>query len=137
MAAQAGLIGAVINYRLAPDHTWPAGSEDVLAALDWLVAHVADHGGDPQRIVLMGTSAGAVHVAGAIRLRPDLAVRGAVLLSGLYGHTPLDERDMAYYGPAESYAARARVKPWPPPRCRCWWRLPNSIRPGSRPNTLA
>jgi acetyl esterase/lipase len=106
MAAQAGMIGAVINYRLAPDHTWPAGSEDVLAALDWLVAHVADHGGDPQRIVL-ATSAGAVHVAGAIRLRPDLAVRGAVLLSGLYGHTPLDERDMAYYGPAESYAARA------------------------------
>lgn len=107
MAAQAGMIGAVINYRLAPDHIWPAGSEDVLAALDWLVAHVADHGGDPQRIVLMGTSAGAVHVAGAIRLRPDLVVRGAVLLSGLYGHTPLDQRDMAYYGPAESYAARA------------------------------
>lgn len=107
MAAQAGLIGAVINYRLAPDHTWPAGSEDVLAALDWLVAHAADHGGDPQRIVLVGTSAGAVHIAGAIRLRPDLAVRGAVLLSGLYGHTPLDARDMAYYGPAESYAERA------------------------------
>ncbi|NMN05676.1 MULTISPECIES: alpha/beta hydrolase [unclassified Novosphingobium] len=107
MAAQAGLIGAVINYRLAPDHTWPAGSEDVLAALDWLVAHAADHGGDPQRIVLMGTSAGAVHVAGAIRLRPDLTIRGAVLLSGLYGHTPLDERDMLYYGAAADYAERA------------------------------
>ncbi len=107
MAAQAGMIGAVINYRLAPDHMWPAGSQDVLAALDWLVAHVADHGGDPQRIVLVGTSAGAVHVAGAIRLRPDLAARGAVLLSGLYGHTPLDERDQLYYGNAQDYAGRA------------------------------
>ncbi|MDR6510699.1 acetyl esterase/lipase [Novosphingobium capsulatum] len=107
MAAQAGMIGAVINYRLAPDHTWPAGSQDVLAALDWLAAHVADHGGDPQRIVLVGTSAGAVHVAGAIRLRPDLAARGAVLLSGLYGHTPLDERDQLYYGNAQDYAGRA------------------------------
>ncbi|PTR11404.1 MULTISPECIES: alpha/beta hydrolase [unclassified Novosphingobium] len=107
MAAQAGMIGAVINYRLAPDHMWPAGSEDVLAAFDWLVAHVADHGGDPQRIVLVGTSAGAVHVAGAIRLRPDLAARGAVLLSGLYGHTPLDERDQLYYGNAPDYDGRA------------------------------
>lgn len=107
MAAEAGMVGAVINYRLAPDHMWPAGSEDVLAALDWLVANVAQFGGDPARIVLMGTSAGAVHVAGAIRLRPALAVRGAVLLSGLYGHTPLDPRDMAYYGPQDLQPARA------------------------------
>lgn len=77
MAAEAGMVGVVINYRLAPDHTWPAGSEDVLAALDWLVGNVAQHGGDPNRIVLMGTSAGAVHVAGAIRLRPGLAIPGA------------------------------------------------------------
>jgi predicted esterase len=107
MAAEAGMVGVVINYRLAPDHTWPAGSEDVLAALDWLVGNVAQHGGDPNRIVLMGTSAGAVHVAGAIRLRPGLAIRGAVLLSGLYGHTPLDPRDMAYYGPQDRQAERA------------------------------
>ncbi|MDE1914838.1 MAG: alpha/beta hydrolase [Sphingomonadales bacterium] len=106
MAAGLGMVGAVMNYRLAPDHPWPAGSEDVSAAVDWLRTHVAEYGGDPARILLLGTSAGAVHVAGFLRLRPhhgDL-VRGAVLLSGLYGYTPLDPRDERYYGPPESYA---------------------------------
>lgn len=108
MAARMGMIGAVMNYRLAPDHLWPAGSEDVGAAVDWLRAHVADHGGDPTRIVLLGTSAGAVHVAGFLRLRADHGdlVRGAVLLSGLYGYTPIDPKDERYYGAPETYADR-------------------------------
>ena len=106
MAAQQGWLGAVMNYRLAPDHGWPAGGEDVLAALDWLTIEAPRFGGDPRRIVLMGTSAGAVHVATAMQLRPDLAVRGAVLLSGLYGFTPLDARDERYYGDAARYSDR-------------------------------
>ena len=36
-----------MNYRLAPDHQWPAGGEDVAAVVDWLKAHAAEHGGDP------------------------------------------------------------------------------------------
>ena len=105
-AATQGWLGAVMNYRLAPDHGWPAGAEDVLAALDWLAGHAEAHGGDPSRIVLIGTSAGAVHIAGAIALRPDLRLCGAVLLSGLYGHTQLDPRDCAYYGDAALYPQR-------------------------------
>lgn len=106
MAAQAGLLGAVMNYRLVPDAAWPSGGEDVLAAFDWLVANVARFGGDPKRIVLFGTSAGAVHIAGALKLRPDLAAAGLVLLSGLYGYTPHDARDVAYYGEQALYAER-------------------------------
>ncbi|MBC2666799.1 alpha/beta hydrolase [Novosphingobium flavum] len=106
MAAERGWLGAVINYRLAPDHQWPAGSEDVLAAFDWLRDNAAQHGGDPERIVLIGTSAGAVHCAGALKLRPDLAARGLVLLSGLYGYTPLDGRDGLYYGEEALYPER-------------------------------
>lgn len=105
-AAQQGWLGAVMNYRLAPDHGWPAGGEDVLAALDWLAAHAPRFGGDPERIVLMGTSAGAVHVATALQLRPDLAVRGCVLLSGLYGYAPFEERDAIYYGSDAQFAER-------------------------------
>lgn len=105
-AAEQGWLGAVMNYRLAPDHAWPAGGEDVLAAVDWLSANAAAHGGDPARIVLVGTSAGAVHVATALQLRPDLAVRGCVLLSGLYGYTPLETRDSDYYGAPSLYPQR-------------------------------
>lgn len=104
--AQAGFLGAAMNYRLLPDARWPEGGSDVIGAVEWLRAHAAGFGGDPARIVVAGTSAGAVHIATALQLRPDLPVAGAVLLSGLYGHTPLDARDEAYYGPNASYAER-------------------------------
>jgi acetyl esterase/lipase len=106
-AARSGFLGAVINYRLAPESTWPSGAEDVAAAVDWLTAHGAEHGGDPDRIVLAGTSAGAAHIATWIRLHPDAGpVRGIVLLSGLYGFTPLDERDTLYFGDPALYPER-------------------------------
>ncbi|MDO6414147.1 alpha/beta hydrolase [Sphingomonas sp. BIUV-7] len=107
-AARNGMLGAVMNYRLAPDHGWPAGGEDVGLAVDWLRENGAAHGGDRARIVAMGTSAGAVHVATHLRLREETGLAAAVLLSGLYGFTPLDERDTLYYGSAADYSDR-----WP------------------------
>ncbi len=108
MATQAGFLGAAMNYRLAPDHQWPAGAEDVARAVQWLQASCADHGGDPQRIVLCGTSAGAVHIAGYLALDDQDAppVAGAVLLSGFYGFTPLDARDERYFGDTSLYSSR-------------------------------
>jgi acetyl esterase/lipase len=106
MAAQAGFLGVVINYRLAPDNVWPAGSEDVASIVSWLKANAAQHGGNPDRIVLMGTSAGAVHVAGYLKLAGDRDIRAAILLSGLYGYTPLDQRDTLYYGDPALYPDR-------------------------------
>lgn len=110
IAAAAGFVGVVINYRLAPQHQWPAGAADLSLAVEWLKANVAQFGGSPERLVLAGTSAGAAHVAGYIKHRPDHAaqVRGAVLLSGVYGFTALDdERDRSYYGEDTAlYAAR-------------------------------
>ena len=106
MAARAGFVGAVMNYRLTPEFSWPSGGEDVGAAVDWLRRNVDAHGGDPDRIVLAGTSAGAVHIATALQLRPPPGVRAAVLLSGLYGVTPFDERDTAYFGAPEFHAER-------------------------------
>jgi acetyl esterase/lipase len=106
-AARNGFVGAVINYRLAPDHQWPSGGEDVGLAIDWLKAAAAQHGGDPEHIVLAGTSAGSVHIATYLKLRPQAReVRGAVLLSGLYGFTPLDERDTLYFGDPALYPER-------------------------------
>jgi arylformamidase len=103
-AARCGFVGVVMNYRLAPEATWPAGGEDVGAVLDWARGNIAAFGGDPARIALIGTSAGSVHVATALMrgARPS----AAVLLSGLYGLTPTDERDQLYYGDPALYAER-------------------------------
>ena len=106
MAAQAGFMGIVPNYRLAPDHPWPAGPEDVASIIAWTKSNAAQHGGDPSRIVLMGTSAGAVHVAGYFQRHGTTDIRAAILLSGLYGYTPLDERDTLYYGDPALYPDR-------------------------------
>jgi triacylglycerol lipase len=101
-ACRAGFVGVTMNYRLAPEHRFPSGSQDVAAAVAWLRAHVGDHGGDPDRIVLMGASAGATHVAGYAampELHPggDPGVRGLVLLSGAYDLLAFD--DEAILGP--------------------------------------
>ena len=96
-AVASNMIGANIAYRLAPDHPWPAGAEDVAAATAWLRDNVAAHGGDPGRIFLMGHSAGAVHVASyaahpAFHAAPGGGIAGAILVSGVYDLAPLPAR---------------------------------------------
>ena len=54
-----GLLVVNVNYRLAPKHPFPAALEDVCAAWAWTLDRVAEHGGDPSRIVVAGESAGA------------------------------------------------------------------------------
>ena len=58
----AGIAWVSINYRLAPAYRWPAPLEDTRAAVTWVRAHIAEHGGDPARLALMGHSAGG-HLA--------------------------------------------------------------------------
>ena len=107
MAAEQGWLGVVINYRLAPEFVWPTGGEDLGLVVQWLKNNVAAHGGDADKIVLCGTSAGACHVATYLQLHADKSdIRGAVLLSGLYGATPLDERDTQSYGEPTLYSER-------------------------------
>lgn len=84
-AVRSGFIGINVTYRLAPAHRWPAGAEDVAAAMEWTFDNVHLHGGDPQKVVVMGQSAGAAHVAGYLTAsRGARSVAGAVLLSGIY-----------------------------------------------------
>jgi triacylglycerol lipase len=113
-AAEHGMLAVTPTYRLAPDHVWPAGAEDVAAALAWVRANIAQHGGDPGRIVLAGHSAGAAHVAGFLArygtgaaAAPGLC--GAALLSGIYDivDAPPSPMHDAYYGSGKaSYAER-------------------------------
>jgi acetyl esterase len=57
--AVAGHVVVSVDYALAPEHPFPAGLLDVLAALRWVVASADEHEGDASRIFLAGDSAGA------------------------------------------------------------------------------
>ena len=85
-AARNGMVGVTMTHRLAPDHPWPAGGDDVGEAVHWLAKNGAEFGGDPARIFLLGTSAGATHAATAIA-QGKHQVAGAILLSGIYDFT--------------------------------------------------
>ncbi|MGW3667892.1 alpha/beta hydrolase [Streptomyces sp. NPDC005141] len=62
-----------VEYRLAPEHPYPAGVEDVYAGLVWTARHAGEFGGDPERIVVAGASAGGGLTAALALLTRDRA----------------------------------------------------------------
>jgi len=122
-AAKNGMVGVNIDYRLAPKNPWPAGVKDLAAAIAWSKANIARYGGDPNRIVLFGHSAGANHVADyaahpEVRGNEASSVKGVILLSPAYSTSP-GARANPYYGQdadlgsASGQITRLSVSPYP------------------------
>ncbi|WP_338285612.1 alpha/beta hydrolase [Luteolibacter sp. LG18] len=79
---EAGIAWFSINYRLAPRHPWPAGFEDVQAAIRWVKANAAAYRIDPRRLALVGYSAGGqLATLAAIRADESLRVQAVVGLA--------------------------------------------------------
>ncbi|HEY5266296.1 MAG TPA: DUF3293 domain-containing protein [Acidimicrobiales bacterium] len=99
-----GWIVVASNYRLAPRHAWPAQIEDATRALGWIKKNIATYGGDPERVVIAGGSAGG-HLSSLLALsehdsswRPedmssvtDWSVRGALSFYGVLEMTGDEE----------------------------------------------
>ena len=71
LARELGLLFATVEYRLAPEHPFPAGVEDCYAALCWLHANADALGVDPGRVAVGGQSAGGGLTAGTVLLARD------------------------------------------------------------------
>jgi len=102
-AAQNGMVGVRMTYRLAPANPWPTGARDVAAATSWVHQNIDLFGGSRDEVVSIGYAAGATHVAsflGHPELREsDSAIAGAVLVSGIYHSSPdADSAEKSYFG---------------------------------------
>jgi acetyl esterase/lipase/ferredoxin len=118
--ARNGCVGINMEYRLAPEAAYPGGAEDVAGAIEWIKENVWEYGGNPDRIVLAGHSAGASHAAAyvcdpAVRPSAGPGVAGLVLISGRLradarADNPNAHGVRAYYGADESlYESRSVV----------------------------
>jgi triacylglycerol lipase len=87
--ASAGFMAITMNYRLAPQHAWPAGPQDIQRVVDWVIGNASRYGGNARNIGLFGQSAGATHVATylfdpSFHEHASRSLRTAVLFSGMY-----------------------------------------------------
>ena len=74
--AQAGYVTAVVNYRKAPEHVYPDYVEDTAQAIAWSYKNAASLHADPNRLAVVGHSAGAFNVVAAVSNEDFLAPYG-------------------------------------------------------------
>jgi len=115
MAKGADAVVVSVEYRLAPEHPYPAGLDDCYAALCWLHDHAAELGVDPDRLAVGGQSAGGGLSAAVALLARDRG--GPPLCFQLLGIPELDDRL-----DTPSMRAFADTPMWHRPNAELSWR---------------
>jgi acetyl esterase/lipase len=88
---EAGVVVVSVEYRLAPEHPYPAGVEDCYAGLTWTAARAAELGIDPDRLLIAGASAGGGLSAAVALMARDRG--GPALIGQMLGCAMLDDRN--------------------------------------------
>ena len=98
LADECRAIVIAAEYRLAPEHPFPACIEDAVFTAEWAYDHAAEYGGDPERLLAGGDSSGAnISAALALLARNGKApaISGLILFYGTYGSIALSESESA------------------------------------------
>jgi len=94
--AMAGLVVVVPNYRLSPKVKYPAYIEDSAASVGWAYAHIAEYGGDPQRIFIAGHSAGG-YLTLMLGMAPGYLEAVGVPAAAIAGLIPFSSQTMTHF----------------------------------------
>jgi acetyl esterase len=113
LCAASGVMILSIDYRLAPEHRFPAALEDTISAAQWIAAHAQQCNADATRIGLGGDSSGANIAAAAAHRICDSnvnALRALLLLYPVTDHPSHQHR--SYEENATGYGLEAPVMRW-------------------------
>jgi acetyl esterase len=112
LSLQADCMIVSVDYRLAPEHKFPAGVEDSFAALTWVGGHAADIGGDPNLIAIGGDSAGGNLAAVCAILARDQKFPPLVFQLLIYPRTASHEESPSQHEFAEGYLLTRKTILW-------------------------
>jgi acetyl esterase len=113
LTTEAGVIVVSVDYRLAPEHKFPAGVEDCFAATEWVLTHVEELGGDGRRVFVAGDSAGATMATVVTLLLRDKGVKtlaGQILLYPVTRYC--DPPTVSYVEMAQGYGLTRKGMEW-------------------------
>jgi acetyl esterase/lipase len=148
--AQKGFVVVIPDYRLSPKAQWPDFLKDSAAAVAWTHTHIGSLAGDPDRIALMGHSAGAynavmlaldpVWLRGA-KSDPSI-IRGVAGLAGPYDFLPMEkggfaDKAMGRVRPAEKTQPISYVRGDAPPLWLATGDEDETVRPRNSQNLAA
>lgn len=139
--ASHGCIAVLVDQRFYPEVRFPVFEQDGAKAIAWTKSHIANFGGDPDKLFVMGYSSGA-HTAAMLSLDGEYLaavggspawIRGTIGIAGPYDFLPLEQPDLRdIFGPPSQYARSQPINfvtPHAPPMLLLQGRADTNVNP--------